>query len=210
MREHVADSLVALDLAPVRRATTIADLGSGPGFPGLPLAIALPGAAVALVESSSRKCSFLRTASAVAETANVTVVPARAEEWDAGLGRCDLIVVRALAPLAVVVEYAAPLLCLGGSLVAWRGRRDPDDESAGVRAAQELGLELVGVEPVVPFAGALHRHLHALVKVGATPGRFPRRPGMARKRPLGGPVEGPLGGRLGTGAEGAPSDREAR
>ena len=102
-----------------------------------------------------------------------------------GSGCCDLVTARALAPLAVVAEYAAPLLALGGTLVAWRGRRDPVDEAAAGRAAAELGLEAREPIHVEPYPGALHRHLHVMVKVAPTPDRFPRRPGVARKRPLG-------------------------
>ncbi len=118
-------------------------------------------------------------------------VNARAESWPEGLGACDLVTARALAPLAVVAEYAAPLLALRGSMVAWRGRREPEDEAAGDRAAAELGLELGAVVRVQPYPGALHRHLHVMRKVAPTPDRFPRRPGMARKRPLGGASDRP-------------------
>lgn len=186
LRDHLADSLVALELPAVSRATQIADLGSGAGLPGLPLAIARPHAAVALVESNGRKCEFLARARDVAMAANATVVHARAEEWVGGRESCDLVTARALAPLVVVAEYAAPLLTLGGALVAWRGRRDPADEAAVARAAAELGLELRPAHAVAPYPGALHRHLHVLIKASPTPDRFPRRPGMARKRPLGG------------------------
>lgn len=176
---------MALELPVVRRALTIADLGAGAGFPGLPLAIVQPASAVHLVESNGRKCQFMTHAAEVCAAANAHVVHARAEEWRDGLGCCDLATARALAPLAVVAEYAAPLLALGGSLVAWRGRRDPADESAGARAAAQLGLEPGEVGRVEPYPGALHRHLHVMTKVAETPGRFPRRPGVARKRPLG-------------------------
>lgn len=185
LRDHLADSLVALELPVVLTATRIADLGAGAGFPGLPLAIALPSAEVNLVESNARKCEFLRRAVQVCGLENGLVVPRRAESWTEGLGRCDLAVARALAPLAVVAEYAAPLLCLGGALVAWRGRRDPEDEDAGARAAADLGLEASPPVQVTPYPGARHRHLHVMVKVAPTPERFPRRPGVARKRPLG-------------------------
>jgi 16S rRNA (guanine527-N7)-methyltransferase len=185
VRDHLADSLVALELPEVRDATRVADLGSGAGLPGLPLAIALPGVEVALVESNRRKCEFLRRACDACGVANAVVVAARAEEWQDGLGRCDLVTARALAPLAVVAEYAAPLLADGGALVAWRGKRDPAGESAAARAAAELGLQPRAPLPVTPYPGALHRHLHVLVKVAPTPGRFPRRAGIARKRPLG-------------------------
>jgi 16S rRNA (guanine527-N7)-methyltransferase len=185
VRDHLADSLVALELPAVRDASKIADLGAGAGLPGLPLAIALPVATVALVESNGRKCAFLRQAGEACGVDNVRVVHARAEEWADGLGQCDLVTARALAPLAVVAEYASPLLAVGGALVAWRGRRDPEDEAAALRAADELGLEVRTPLAVTPYPGALHRHVHVLVKTGRTPARFPRRAGMARKRPLG-------------------------
>jgi 16S rRNA (guanine527-N7)-methyltransferase len=185
IRDHLADSLVALELPAVREAAAVADLGAGAGLPGLPLAIALPHATVALVESNGRKCAFVRQAAEACGLSNVRVVHARAEEWADGLGQCNLVTARALAPLAVVAEYAAPLLAVGGALVAWRGRRDPEDEAAALRAAEELGLEARAPLAVTPYPGALHRHLHLLVKTEQTPARFPRRAGMARKRPLG-------------------------
>jgi 16S rRNA (guanine527-N7)-methyltransferase len=182
----VADSLVALELDPVRVASRIADLGSGAGFPGLALAVALPDARVALVESAARKCAFLERAIAAAELPNADVVHTRAEAWPDGREAHDLVTARALAALPVVVEYAAPLLALGGALVAWRGRRDPAAESAAARAAGEVGLEAFEVRHVQPYPGARDRHLHVFRKAAPTPPRFPRRPGMARKRPLGG------------------------
>jgi 16S rRNA (guanine527-N7)-methyltransferase len=191
LRDHLADSLVALSLEEVRGATSIADLGAGAGFPGLPLAIALPTAAVRLVESNGRKCAFIAGAIEAGEVSNAVAIQARAESWTDGLAACDLVTARALAPLPVVAEYAAPLLAVGGALVVWRGQRDPDDEAAGARAAAELGLEPGAVTRVEPYPGALHRHLHVMQKVAPTPDRFPRRPGMARKRPLGGPSDRP-------------------
>ena len=185
LADHLADSLVALELDCVRRAGAIADLGAGAGFPGLPLAIALTRSRVALVEANGRKCAFITAAAERCGARNADAVHARAEEWPAGIGTCDLVTARALAPLAVVAEYAAPLLTLGGTLVAWRGRRDPHDEAAAARAAADLGLEPGPPIRAMPYPGALHRHLHPMVKLAATPSRFPRRPGMARKRPLG-------------------------
>jgi len=182
---HVADSLVALELPAVRDATRIADLGAGAGFPGLPLAVGLPQAEVVLVESVARKCAFIRSAAEAAGLANAEVVAERAESWRDGLGTRDLVTARALAPLAVLAEYAAPLLREGGVLVAWKGRRDEQEERDAAAAARELGLAIEGVRPVDPYPTAEHRHLHVLRKVAETPPRFPRRPGMARKRPLG-------------------------
>lgn len=182
---HLADSLVALELPDVRTASAIADLGAGAGFPGLPLAVALPAAHVALVESVARKCGFIQAAAEAAGLTNVEVVAERAESWSAGIGTRDLVTARALASLAVLAEYAAPLLREGGVLVAWKGRRDEQEERDAAAAADALGLSVEEIRPVRPYPGAEHRHLHVLRKVAPTPERFPRRPGMARKRPLG-------------------------
>jgi 16S rRNA (guanine527-N7)-methyltransferase len=181
---HVADSLVALDLPVVRAARRVADLGSGGGFPGLVLAIARPAAHVALVESVGRKCAFLTGAVSELGLGNVEVVHGRAEAWPEGIGAHDLVVVRALAPLAVLVEYAAPLLEVGGALVAWKGRPDPAEEADGAAAAQAVGMSAPEAIPVQPFRQARERHLYLTSKVSPTPARFPRRPGMARKRPI--------------------------
>lgn len=181
---HVADALVALDLDVVRSARRIADLGAGAGFPGLVLAAALPGAGVTLVESNRRKCRFLARATGEMGLANVTVVAERAEAWHAGAGAQELVTARALAALSVVVEYAAPLLREGGALVAWKGRRAAAEEADGAAAAAQLGLAPREIRPVEPWAGADHLHLHLYLKVRCTPNRFPRRPGMASKRPL--------------------------
>jgi 16S rRNA (guanine527-N7)-methyltransferase len=182
---HVADSLAALELDAIRAAGRIADLGAGAGFPGLALAVALPGAEVMLVESNRRKCEFLERVCASAEIGNAHVVWARAEEWRDGLAGNDAVVARALAAQPVVLEYAAPLLRLGGTLVDWRGRRDAAEEGAASRAAAELGLRRVEIRKVEPFEGVRDHHLHVFAKVAETPERFPRRAGMARKRPLG-------------------------
>jgi len=181
---HVADALVALDLDRVRGARRIADLGSGAGFPGLVLAAARPDAAVALVEANGRKCEFLARAAEAMGLANVEVVDARAESWPEGLASRDLVTARAVAPLPVLVEYAAPLLVAEGAFLAWKGRRDAAEERDGAAAAAATGLEAGEIRPVQPWDGAERLHLHLYVKVACTPNRYPRRPGMASKRPL--------------------------
>ncbi|MGI8802531.1 MAG: 16S rRNA (guanine(527)-N(7))-methyltransferase RsmG [Solirubrobacteraceae bacterium] len=182
---HVADSLAALDLAAVRRAQTIADIGAGPGFPGLALAVALPASRVTLVESATRKCEYIERARSAGGVGNATVARTRAEEWPAGLGEHDIVTARAVASLPVLCEYAAPLLREGGALVAWRGRREPYEEQAAARACALLGLESAEAVRSEPYPGSVGHHLHVYLKVMRTPPRFPRRPGIASKRPLG-------------------------
>ena len=182
---HLADSLAALEIEAIGAAGVLADLGAGAGFPGFAIAIALPGAEVSLVESNQRRCEFLERVRIHAGIENARVVRARAEEWREGLSRNDVVMVRALAAQPVVLEYAAPLLRMGGSLVDWRGRRLGAEEDASLAVAEVLGLRRLEIRRVEPFEGATDRHLHVFQKVGETPERFPRRPGMARKRPLG-------------------------
>lgn len=185
--DHLADALVALDLREVRAATNLVDLGAGAGVPGIPLAIALPTTNVVLLDGNGRKCEYMRAMVADLGLGNVDVVHARAETWKPGLDRFDVATARALARLDVVAEYAAPLLRSGGALVAWRGQRDPDDEEAGDRAAAILGLSALEPQRAEPYPGAVNRHLHVMLKTAPTPERFPRRDGVARKRPLGRP-----------------------
>jgi 16S rRNA (guanine527-N7)-methyltransferase len=183
---HIADSLAALTFPELQGARVIADLGAGAGFPGLPLAVALPGARVDLIESSRRKAALIERLAAAAEIPNARSVAARSEDWAAGEGRgaYDVVLARAVASLPVLVEYAAPLLSEGGVLIAWKGRRDPEEEAGGAAAAEELGLEAVEVREVEPYPGSRDRHLHLYCKVRLTPERYPRRPGRAAKRPL--------------------------
>jgi 16S rRNA (guanine527-N7)-methyltransferase len=182
---HVADSLVALDLDAVRAARRIADLGAGAGWPGLALAAALPEAHVALVESAVRHTRYLERAVQAGGLANVEVVHARAEQWPAGISAHDLVCARALAALPVLCEYAAPLLMETGVLVAWKGAVAEEEAGAGAAAAAIVGLEPIEVRAVEPYPEAERRTLHVFRKVAQTPDRFPRRPGMAVKRPLG-------------------------
>jgi 16S rRNA (guanine527-N7)-methyltransferase len=189
---HVADGLTGLAVSDLGRAGRIADVGAGAGFPGLALAIALPRARVDLIEAAGRKTAVIGRLAQAARLSNAHAVTARAEDWagtPAALGgggeAYDAVVARAVAALPVLVEYAAPLLREGAVLVAWKGVRSADEERAGARAAAEVGLEPEEVLRVEPFEGARDRHLHVFRKIAPTPGRFPRRAGMAAKRPLG-------------------------
>jgi 16S rRNA (guanine527-N7)-methyltransferase len=184
VRVHIADSLAGLEIPEVREAGFVADLGAGAGLPGLVLAAVLPVARVVLVESAGRKCEFVRSAGAAMELANVEVVWSRAEEWRDGLDRCDVVCARALAAMPVLCEYAAPLLHEGGVLVAWKGAVDDDEAADAAAAAEHLGLEVEPVRAVAPFPGSERRTLQVVRKIAPTPAGYPRRPGMATKRPL--------------------------
>ena len=186
-RVHVEDSLTGLEVEELRGAGRIGDIGSGAGFPGLVLAVALPRAQVDLIESVGRKCDFIRRAIATAEIPNATVRNARSEELvsDEVRESYDAITARAVGRLSTLAELASPLLRDGGVLVAWKGKRDPDEEQQLARAAEQLAMHPEQTLDVGDRAGSKHRHLHILRKLGPTPEALPRRPGMAKKRPKG-------------------------
>lgn len=186
-RVHVEDSLTGLEVSRLREARRVADLGAGAGFPGLVLAAALPAAEIDLIESVGRKCDFVARAIRVAGIANATVVRARSEDWARSGGReaYDVVVARAVGRLSSVAELASPLLVEGGALVAWKGKRDADEEAQLGRAAAGLAMRPEAVLEVGDRAGSRHRHLHVIRKSGATPAGLPRRAGMAKKRPKG-------------------------
>lgn len=188
---HVADSLSGLDVPELSRARRIADIGAGAGFPGLVLAIAIPRAQVDLVESAGRKTAVIDRLIQAAELGNVRSITARVEDYarvppalGGGREAYDAVTARAVGPLAVLVEYAAPLLRADGVLVAWKGARDSAEEAAGAAAAEKVGMAVKEVISVQPYAASENRHLHVYRRIAPTPPAFPRRAGMARKRPL--------------------------
>jgi len=188
----VADSLSGLEVAELSSARRICDIGAGAGFPGLVLALALPRAQVDLLESSGRKTGVIDRLIQAVELSNARSITARVEDFarlpaavGGGAGAYDAVTARAVGPLAVLVEYAAPLLREGGVFVAWKGARDASEEGAGAAAAEKVGLAVGEVLPVKPYPSSENRHLHVYEKVAPTPAEFPRRAGMAKKRPLG-------------------------
>ncbi len=184
---HVTDSLTGLEVPELQEAVQVADIGSGAGFPGLVLAISLPEAKVELVESIGRKCAFIERAAAEAGIANAHVINARSEDLAKGPGRetYDVVTARAVGRLSTLAELASPLLKENGVLVAWKGKRDKDEESQLARAADELAMRPEAILNVGDRAGSQHRHLHVIRKQGSTPENLPRKAGMAKKRPKG-------------------------
>ena len=184
---HVVDSLTGLEVPELREARRIADIGAGAGFPGLVLAVALPQAQVDLIESVGRKCEFMHRAAAEAEIANAKVLNLRSEELAGAEGReaYDVVTARAVGRLSTLAELASPLLKPNGVLVAWKGKRDPDEERQLTAASEALAMAPAAILDVGNRAGSEHRHLHLIRKTGPAPADLPRRPGMAKKRPRG-------------------------
>lgn len=173
-RVHVDDALAAVGLL---EDGPLVDVGSGGGSPGLPLAWARPDLDVVLLEASRRKCAFLE--GVAREFRNVSVVCARAEEHGRGPGRdaYATALARALAPPPVALEWCLPLVRPGGVLVLYAGETAPGLEEV----AAQLGA---GSPEEVAVEGSERRRLLVFRKLEPTPERFPRRAGLARKRPL--------------------------
>ena len=166
-RVHVDESLAALDVVSSFEGPII-DVGSGGGAPGIPLAAALPDRKVTLLEATRRKCDFLERWTA--ELPNLSVVCGRAEEQP--VDSWGVAVAKALAPPPVAAEWCLPLVAPAGAAVLYVGPTAQADRVAEV--AKLLAAELAESPP-----GLLVLH-----KLGPTPPGFPRRPGVARKRPL--------------------------
>ena len=192
MRVLIGDSLALLDVPELQRRAGAAwvDLGAGAGLPGVPLCVALPSVKLTLLESSAKKCVFLEAAVQATGVAERTrVVCARSEthaaEGQPGREAFAVVLARAVAPLPVLVELAAPLLRTGGVLVASKTRRALAEEGAGgAAAAAHSGLAVGSVvalprSPLDDAVGVVYE------KIGPTPQRLPRREGLAAKRPLG-------------------------
>jgi len=172
---HVDDALVAADLL---EAGPVVDVGSGGGSPGIPLAAARADLQFVLLESNRRRCAFLEATAL--DFPNVSVVNARAEEHGLADGReaYAVVLARALAPPPVALEWCLPLARVGGLAILYAGETD-------LERAAAVSAQLGGSPPLaIPIAGSRRKQLVVVRKEDVTPPTFPRRAGMARKRPL--------------------------
>ena len=184
-RQHVADALAAIPILRAGPLATLLDLGSGGGFPGLPLAICLPSTRVTLVESVRKKAAFLDVAvRAIGLSTRVTVVPVRAEAL--APGRWDVVTARAVGGLADLIEVGLPLLGVGGQLAVWKRGDLADELATAGTAARALG----GATPTWhaypdDVAGAAGLPDHGIVivrKIAPSPPGYPRDPAVRRRR----------------------------
>ena len=139
----LAESLAGLEFERIRAASQIADIGSGAGFPGLVLAIALPNARVTLIDRRSQNCEFMRDAIERLGLRNAVVVATRVEEWHEGIGMCEVVTSRKVGRMSAMIELAAPLLRADAVLVLWPGTSDFAKEAT----AAASGAEASGLRP---------------------------------------------------------------
>ncbi len=182
--KHFADSLACVPL--IDPSATVVDVGSGAGFPGIPLKIALPSLDVTLLDSLAKRTLFLERVLRELGLRDVKVVTARSEQYGRAEGReyFDVAVARAVAKLRVLVEYCLPLVCVGGLFIAMKGPGAADEVREAMHAMGVLGAELEDVVQIdLPF-NVGSRRLVCIRKVRRSPEGFPRRPGVPAKRPL--------------------------
>ena len=188
--KHFLDSLSILKVlssAGSRGPLRLIDVGTGAGFPGLPLKIMCPELRLTLVEATGKKVAFCRAMAAKLQLSGVTVVKARAEEIGqdpAHREQYDWAVARAVAEMPVLAEYLLPLVKRGGHALAQKGENAPAETHTAEAAVRRLGGQLERIVPVELPGIVETRYLVIFVKTAATPPAYPRRPGVPSKNPL--------------------------
>ena len=185
--KHFFDSLTCLHVIPAKGRFSLIDVGTGAGFPGIPLKIVNPSIKLTLSESVGKKADFCRIAIEELRLTNSRVNADRAET----IGQdkkfresYDWAVARAVAPLTVLAEYLLPLVHIGGSMLAQKGSDVDMEIDQSENAIRTLGGKLDSVIPITLPNGMGKRTLIRILKIKPTPAKYPRRPGTPKKNPL--------------------------
>ena len=185
--KHIIDSLYCAEAVAryaAERRLTLCDVGSGGGFPALPIAAALGDISVCALDSTAKKCRFIEESAASAGITNLTSVCARAEEAKELFGTFDFVTARAVAALPVLIEICAPLLKVGGYFFAMKGKNADAELASSERAARELGLTLADTVRYELPEDSGSRAIFVYKKTSPTPARYPREYRKIVKAPL--------------------------
>jgi 16S rRNA (guanine527-N7)-methyltransferase len=185
--KHFLDSLSCLTISDFRPPGKVIDIGTGAGFPGIPIKLLFPQFEVTLVESVRKKVDFCEHVVQSLGLHGVQVIRARAEtlgQSHAHRECYDWGLARAVAIAPVVLEYLLPFIRVGGDAILQKGETGPAEMHQAEKALRVLGAEVEQIQTVELPCVAEPRHLIRVRKIAATPHQYPRRPGMAAKRPL--------------------------
>ncbi|HCS94466.1 MAG TPA: 16S rRNA (guanine(527)-N(7))-methyltransferase RsmG [Clostridiales bacterium] len=179
--KHFLDSCSAAELLP--GGASVLDIGSGAGFPGLPLKIVRPDLTVTLLDSVNKKVAFVSDVVAELKLSGVTAVHARIEDFP-HKGEYDAVVSRAVAELSTLAEYALPFVKIGGAFIAYKSEKAESEAEAAASAITLLGGRIREIREAFVAAG-LTRKLIIIDKIAPTPPKYPRGKNLPRLKPLG-------------------------
>lgn len=179
--KHFLDSCSAAELLP--GGASVLDIGSGAGFPGLPLKIVRPDLTVTLLDSVNKKVAFVSDVVAELKLSGVTAVHARIEDFP-HKGEYDAVVSRAVAELSTLAEYALPFVKIGGAFIAYKSEKAESEAEAAASAITLLGGRIREIREAFVAAG-LTRKLIVIDKIAPTPPKYPRGKNLPRLKPLG-------------------------
>ena len=179
--KHFLDSCSAAELLP--GGASVLDIGSGAGFPGLPLKIVRPDLTVTLLDSVNKKVAFVSDVVAELKLSGVTAVHARIEDFP-HKGEYDAVVSRAVAELSTLAEYALPFVKIGGAFIAYKSEKAESEAEAAASAITLLGGRIREIREAFVAPG-LTRKLIVIDKIAPTPPKYPRGKNLPRLKPLG-------------------------
>lgn len=184
--KHMIDSLLAWEAG--MEGKLLADVGTGAGFPGVPLKIYCPGLKVVLIDSLGKRLKFLQQVIETLELKDICCEHLRAEDAGRNLKhreKYDFVTARAVARLSVLSEYCLPLAKKGGQFIALKGSKYADEIAEGSEAVKILGGKIISSEPVKLPGLDDGRAIIKISKIKTTPARYPRKAGTPEKQPLG-------------------------
>lgn len=185
--KHFLDSISCIIVPAIKKNSKIIDIGTGAGFPGIPIKICYPDIFLTLLDSLQKRIQFLEAVGERLGFRNVSFEHGRAEDFGQNeefREQYDIAVARAVAPLNILCEYCLPFIKVGGSFVCQKGRNIDEEIRNAEKAIQILGGKLTEIKPVsLPFSDIVH-HLIVIQKIKQTPTKYPRRAGIPTKKPL--------------------------
>lgn len=186
-KKHFLDSVNPIAMTLMKNSESVIDIGSGAGFPGIPLAVLNPDVLFTLVDTRKKRCDFMEYAVEHLKLNNITIVWKRAEDLGKDITyreQYDLACARALAAMPTLLEYLVPFVKLGGYTMLYKGSMAQDELNSAQNAIDTLGM---GEFTIAPYSVYEESSKYAMVygtKIKPTPVKYPRKSGMASKRPL--------------------------